>query len=58
MISTVQRAVEAEAVTFLATDLDSDGGKVILVAGVPVAREDDEGRMLRAARAVVDADHS
>ena len=41
-----QRAVEAESVTFLATDLDADGGKVILAAGVPVAREDDEGRLL------------
>ena len=49
MISAVQRAVEAESVTFLATDLDADGGKVILAAGVPVAREDDEGRMLRGA---------
>jgi class 3 adenylate cyclase/tetratricopeptide (TPR) repeat protein len=57
-VSTVQRAADAQSVTFLATDLDADGGKVILAAGVPIAREDDEGRMLRAARAILDSDQA
>jgi len=55
VISTVQSAAEAEDVTFLATDIDADGGKIILATGVPSAREDDEGRILRTARAVLDA---
>jgi class 3 adenylate cyclase/tetratricopeptide (TPR) repeat protein len=55
LISTVQHSVDAEGVTFLATDIDADGGKVILASGVPAAREDDEGRMLRAARAILDS---
>lgn len=54
LIRNVQAAVDDEAVTFLATDIDQDGGKVILVAGVPGAQEDDEGRVLRAVRRIAD----
>ena len=50
LLSTVQVAADEEEVTFLASDLDEDGGKVILVSGVPRAQADDEGRMLRAIR--------
>ena len=53
IVSAVQQAADAEAVTFLASDIDANGGKIILVTGVPVAQEDDEGRLLRAARAIV-----
>jgi class 3 adenylate cyclase/tetratricopeptide (TPR) repeat protein len=56
LITVVQAAVDAERVTFLATDLDQDGGKVILVAGVPTSREDNEGAVLRAARRIVDCE--
>lgn len=49
VVSAVQLAADAEAVTFLASDIDENGGKIILTAGVPVARDDDEGRVLRAA---------
>jgi predicted ATPase/class 3 adenylate cyclase len=52
IVTAVQGAADAEAVTFLASDIDANGGKIILVAGVPVARDDDEGRVLRAARAI------
>ena len=45
----MQDAADAEGVTFLATDIDEDGGKVILAAGVPRDAGDDEGRMLRCA---------
>ena len=54
LIRNVQEAVDAEGVTFLASDIDQDGGKIILVAGVPGAQEDDEGRVLRAARQIAD----
>ncbi len=54
LVVATQRAVEHEHVTFLATDIDADGGKVILVAGAPAGRADDEGRVLRAVRAIAD----
>lgn len=55
LITVVQEATESEDVTFLASDIDDDGGKVILTTGVPTTREDDEGRMLRAVRRIADA---
>ena len=56
LVTHVQAAVDHEGVAFLASDIDSDGGKVILATGVPDALEDDEGRMLRAARRIADSD--
>jgi class 3 adenylate cyclase len=56
LISCVQRAADDNGVTFLGTDIDHDGGKVILVAGVPNAMGDDEGRMLLTLRAISDAE--
>ena len=56
LVSTLQEAAEAERVTLLASDIDDDGGKLILTAGVPTAREDDEGRILRTLRSLLDAD--
>ena len=47
VITAVQDAATPRSVTFLATDIDEDGGKVILATGVPPAQADDEGRMLR-----------
>src|SRR5208282_1877859 len=54
-VAIVQAAVDAEKVTFLASDLDDNGGKIILVTGVPTAGDDDEGRMLRALRSIADS---
>lgn len=51
----VQRSADQNGVCFLASDIDADGGKFILTSGVPAATEDDERRMLRALRSVVDA---
>ena len=51
----IQEAADAEGVTFLGTDINEDGGKAILVAGAPVTLDEDEGRMLRTMRRVVDA---
>jgi class 3 adenylate cyclase/tetratricopeptide (TPR) repeat protein len=54
-VGTVQRCLEDEGVTLLAIDIDGDGGKFFLGAGVPFAHEDDEGVMLRALRRINDA---
>jgi class 3 adenylate cyclase/tetratricopeptide (TPR) repeat protein len=55
LISCIQRATADNGVTFLGTDIDHDGGKVILVAGAPNALGDDEGRMLLTLRSILDA---
>ncbi|MGH9134268.1 MAG: adenylate/guanylate cyclase domain-containing protein, partial [Ilumatobacteraceae bacterium] len=54
LVRAVQREVDAERVSFLASDIDADGGKIILAVGVPGSREDDEGRLLRAVRRIAD----
>jgi class 3 adenylate cyclase/tetratricopeptide (TPR) repeat protein len=54
IVQTVQYAADREAVTFLGTDIDANGGKVLLTSGVPATQEDDEGRLLRAARTVIE----
>ena len=54
VVQSVQYAADREGVTFLASDIDANGGKIILVTGVPTTQEDDEGRMLRAARTVME----
>lgn len=56
LVSVTQQAADTEGVTFLASDIDANGGKIILAAGVPTSQHDDEGRILRAARRVLDAD--
>ena len=53
-VSVFMQAMNDEGVTLLATDLDSDGGKLFMGSGVPYSSEDDEGRMLRAMRRVLD----
>ncbi|HZI34395.1 MAG TPA: adenylate/guanylate cyclase domain-containing protein [Gaiellales bacterium] len=50
LVSAAQVACEAHGVTFLGTDVDRDGGKLILVTGAPTASPDDEARMLAALR--------
>ena len=56
LVTCVQRAADETGVTFLGTDIDHDGGKVILVAGAPNALGDDEGRMLLTLRTILDAE--
>ncbi|MEA2057153.1 MAG: adenylate/guanylate cyclase domain-containing protein, partial [Actinomycetota bacterium] len=53
-IDVTQSAADQEGVTFLATDINEDGGKAILAAGAPLARDEDEGRILRALRLIAD----
>ena len=53
LVVAVQEACAAYGVAFMATDVDRNGGKVVLAAGAPVATPDDEDRMLFAVRDVV-----
>ncbi len=55
LVSITQHAVERQEVTFLGTDADRDGGKIILTAGAPATSGDDEHRMLLAVREIMDA---
>ena len=56
VVSAAQRAAAAHEVTFLATDLYPDGGKVILAGGVPTSYGDDTTRVLAAAREILDSE--
>ncbi len=56
VVSAVQAAADEAGVAFLASDIDEDGGKIILVSGVPRAQADHEGRLLRALRSIADTD--
>jgi class 3 adenylate cyclase/tetratricopeptide (TPR) repeat protein len=53
-LGTVQRVAYEHQVTFFETDIAPDGGKVMLMAGAPTSSGNDEERMLRALRAIVD----
>ena len=50
-----RRRRTSTSVTFLESDIDRDGGRIVLVSGAPQTFGDDEERMLRTVRAVVDA---
>ncbi len=56
LVSVVQLAADEQEVTFLGSDVDADGGKLILTAGAPRITGDDEERMLLALRKIVDAE--
>ena len=51
----VQAAADEHQVTFLESDVDRDGGRIILVSGAPQTFGDVEERLLRMLRALVDA---
>ncbi|HSK55303.1 MAG TPA: tetratricopeptide repeat protein [Jiangellales bacterium] len=54
LLRVVQAATEAHGVSFHESDVDVDGGKVMLVAGAPRSVGDDTDRMLATVRQVVD----
>ena len=54
LVTGAQRIADEHGVTFLETDIDTDGGKMILVAGAPETAGEDEERILRAARGIAD----
>jgi class 3 adenylate cyclase/tetratricopeptide (TPR) repeat protein len=53
VLNTVQSAADEQDVAFLGSDVDADGGKLILAAGAPKATGNDEERMLLALRKIV-----
>src|SRR5206468_5074974 len=58
LVADVQRAADRHEVSFLATDIDRDGGKIILAAGAPASSGNDEEQMLLALREIVDGERS
>jgi class 3 adenylate cyclase/tetratricopeptide (TPR) repeat protein len=54
LFKSVQAACEQHQVSFFETDISKDGGKIMLIAGAPRSAGDDEERVLRLARRVVD----
>lgn len=58
LVRDVQGAIDPRGVTFLGTDVDQDGGKIILAAGAPVSTGNDEERMLLALREIVRTDRA
>ena len=55
LVRSVQASALEHDVCVLGTDIDRDGGKIILTAGAPRSNDNDEERMLRTLRAVVEA---
>jgi class 3 adenylate cyclase/tetratricopeptide (TPR) repeat protein len=55
LVADVQRAADEHEVTFLGSDVDIDGGKLLLCSGAPRAVGDDEERLLLALREVLEA---
>ena len=53
LLSVVEAAAEERQVSFLASDVDADGGKLILTAGAPKGTGNDEERMLLALTRIV-----
>ena len=54
VVRNVQDATAQHGVTFFETDINRDGGKIMLTAGAPRSLGHEEERMLRAARLIVD----
>ncbi|HEY7018645.1 MAG TPA: adenylate/guanylate cyclase domain-containing protein, partial [Gaiellaceae bacterium] len=55
LVAGAQRVADEHGVTFLESDIDTDGGKLILVAGAPQTTGGDEERILRAALGIAEA---
>jgi class 3 adenylate cyclase len=55
LMRAAEGAADAQDVALLGSDVDSDGGKLILTAGAPKVTGDDEERVLLAARRILDA---
>ena len=55
LVADAQAAADRLGVTFLGTDIDTDGGKIILVAGAPSTSGNDELPLLLAVRELADS---
>jgi class 3 adenylate cyclase len=53
VLRNVQQATAAHGVSFLDTDVDVNGGKILLVGGAPSSAGDDTDRLLTAVSAIV-----
>jgi class 3 adenylate cyclase/tetratricopeptide (TPR) repeat protein len=56
LLARIEDACRLHDVTFLASDVDAEGGKIILTGGAPKVTGNDEERVLLALRKVVDGD--
>lgn len=56
LVSIVQDAATRNGIAFLASDVDEDGGKLILATGVPSRSASRGERMIRALREIADSD--
>jgi class 3 adenylate cyclase/tetratricopeptide (TPR) repeat protein len=56
LVNDVQRAAKRHGVCFLGSDVDHDGGKIILTAGAPTGSENDEERMLLTVREIAECE--
>ena len=56
LVRDVQDAADRNGVCFLGSDVDRDGGKIILTAGAPTASGNDEERMLLTLREIMDGE--
>jgi class 3 adenylate cyclase/tetratricopeptide (TPR) repeat protein len=54
VVRNVQHACADHDVTFFESDINRDGGKIMVTAGAPRSADHDEERMLRVARVVLD----
>jgi class 3 adenylate cyclase/tetratricopeptide (TPR) repeat protein len=54
LVRDIQAAVDAQGICFLGSDVDRDGGKVILTAGAPAGSGNDDERMLLAVRRIAE----
>jgi class 3 adenylate cyclase/tetratricopeptide (TPR) repeat protein len=53
-VRNVQQACATHGVSFLESDINRDGGKIMLAAGAPRSSGDDDDRLLRAVQVVVE----
>jgi class 3 adenylate cyclase/tetratricopeptide (TPR) repeat protein len=58
LVRDVQRAADEWEICFLDSDIDADGGKVLLAAGAPRVVGDDDERMLLAMRRVLEGERT
>jgi len=56
LLAAIDAACRTHDVTFLASDVDAEGGKIILTGGAPKVTGNDEERVLLALRKIVDGD--
>jgi class 3 adenylate cyclase/tetratricopeptide (TPR) repeat protein len=55
LVNAIESAAADHGVTFLESDVDRDGGRIILAAGAPQTFGDDEERLLRTLRSALES---